>query len=65
MEILSSIADLCGILGFLISLYAANSVIKIKAELNLNSNKDSNKVKVSKAKIKGDFVGRDKSKTGK
>ena len=61
MEILSSISDVCGILGFLISIYAAASVIQIKTELSLTSNKDSNKVKVNKAKVKGDFVGRDKS----
>ncbi len=54
---ISIIADVCGILGFLISLFAVNKVYSIKKEI-----KENNKVNVSgKNKIGGDFVGRDKN----
>jgi hypothetical protein len=54
---LSIIASICGILGFLISLFAVNSVSNIKKEM-----KENNKVKVSgKTNVGGDFVGRDKN----
>jgi len=53
---ISIIADICGIFGFLISIFAVTKVYKIKKEI-----KDNNKVKVSgKTNIGGDFVGRDK-----
>ena len=53
---LSIIASVCGILGFLISLFAVKSVNNIKKEI-----KENNKVKVSgKTEIGGDFTGRDK-----
>ena len=53
---ISIIADICGILGFLISIFAVTKVYKIKKEI-----KDNNKVNVSgKIDIGGDFVGRDK-----
>lgn len=53
---LSIIASACGILGFLISLFAVNSVNNIKKEM-----KENNKVNVSgKTEIGGDFTGRDK-----
>jgi hypothetical protein len=56
MEIISIIADICGILGFIISIFAVNKVYNIKKEL-----KNNNKVDVSgKTTIGGDFVGRDK-----
>ena len=52
----SIIADICGILGFLISLFAVNKVYTIKKEM-----KNNNEVNVSgKTEIGGDFVGRDK-----
>jgi hypothetical protein len=55
MEItLSNIADICGILGFIISLIAVRSVIKINKRIN------SNNVSVSNSPILGDFTGRDK-----
>jgi hypothetical protein len=57
MEIVSTIADVCGIFGFIISLFAINKVYNIKKEL-----KNNNKVNVSDTNIKGDFVGRDKNK---
>lgn len=53
---ISIIADICGILGFLISIFAVNKVYKIKNEI-----KENNKVKVSgKTNIGRDFIGRDK-----
>lgn len=52
---ISVIADICGILAFLISLFVANSVHNIKKEIN------NNKVSVSgTTRIGGDFTGRDK-----
>ena len=54
---ISIIADICGILGFLISIFAVSKVYKIKKEIKCNNNK----VNVSgKTDIGGDFVGRDK-----
>lgn len=55
-NIITVIANICGILGFLISIFAVSKVYKIKKEI-----KDSNKVKVSgNTSVGGDFVGRDK-----
>lgn len=51
---LSTIADICGILGLLLGLYAAIGVIKI------NKRDNSNKVDATRAQVKGDFTGRDK-----
>jgi hypothetical protein len=51
---LSLIADLCGIAGFIISLFAIGAVIKINKKIN------SNNVNVKDTKIGGDFTGRDK-----
>ena len=51
---LSDIADICGILGFIISLFAIAGVIKIRKKIN------SNNVSVSNSPIGGDFTGRDK-----
>jgi hypothetical protein len=56
MEIISLIANICGILGFVISLFAVSKVYNIKKEL-----KNNNKVDVSgNTNVGGDFVGRDK-----
>jgi len=53
---ISTIADICGILGFFISIFAVSKVYKIKKEI-----KDNNKVNVSgTTTVGGDFVGRDK-----
>lgn len=53
---ISIIADVCGILGFVISLFAVSKVYNIKKEMANN-----NEIKVSgKTEIGGDFVGRDK-----
>lgn len=52
---ISILADFCGIIGFIISLFAINKVYNIKKDM-----KNNNKVNVSgKTKIAGDFVGRD------
>ena len=54
---LSFIADICGILGFAISLFTVSKVYKIKKEM-----RENNKVTVSgNTKIGGDFTGRDKN----
>lgn len=50
---LSFIADICGIAGFLLSLVAVGSVIKINKKIN------ANKVIVKNSEIGGDFTGRD------
>lgn len=52
---LSTIADICGIVGFIISLIAIGGVIKINKRIN------SNNVTVKKTDIGGDFTGRDKN----
>ncbi|WP_161499179.1 hypothetical protein [Flavipsychrobacter stenotrophus] len=53
---ISLIADICGILGFAISLFTVNKVYKITKEI-----KENNKVTVSgNTKVGGDFIGRDK-----
>jgi hypothetical protein len=51
----SLIANACSILSLLVSLFVANSVIKIKNEIG------NNKVSVSgNTRVGGDFTGRDK-----
>ncbi|MDR0604784.1 MAG: hypothetical protein LBG80_10820 [Bacteroidales bacterium] len=55
MDTISIIADICGILGFIISIFAVNKVYNIKKEL-----KNNNNVNVSDTNIGGDLVGRDK-----
>ncbi len=53
---LSIIASICGIVGFIISLFAVSKVYKIEKKVN-----DSNNVSVKgNTNIGGDFVGRDK-----
>ncbi len=54
---LSTIADVCGIIGFFISIFAVSKVYNIKKEM-----RENNKILVSgKTKIGGDFTGRDKN----
>jgi hypothetical protein len=56
MEVISVIANICGILGFIISIVTVNKVYNIKKDM-----KNNNKVDVSgKTTIGRDFVGRDK-----
>lgn len=52
---LSTVADICGIIGFIISLVAIGGVIKINKRIN------SNNVNVKSTTIGGDFTGRDKN----
>lgn len=55
-NLITVIANICGFLGFLISIFAVSKVYKIKKEI-----KDNNKVNVSgNTNVGGDFVGRDK-----
>ncbi|MFV0225489.1 hypothetical protein OBJ96_10370 [Empedobacter falsenii] len=54
---LSIVASICGIIGFLISIFAVSKVVKIEKRLN-NSNNVSLK---GNNNIGGDFVGRDKN----
>lgn len=55
-EIISTISDVCGILGFLISIYAASQVIKLKQKNTGDNNTQSNVT----GNIGRDYVGRDK-----
>lgn len=56
METISVIADVCGILGFIISIFAVSKVYNIKKEM-----RDNNKVSIKgNTDIGGDFTGRDK-----
>jgi len=55
-ELISTISDVCGILGFIISIFAASQVIKLKQKINGNNNTQSN----MNGNVGGDFVGRDK-----
>lgn len=53
---ISIVANICGILGFFISIFAVSKVYNIKKQI-----KNSNKVSVKDTKVGGDFVGRDKN----
>jgi hypothetical protein len=56
LETISIIADILGIFGFILSIFAVSKVYNIKKEI-----KDNNKVNVSgTTTVSGDFVGRDK-----
>jgi multisubunit Na+/H+ antiporter MnhG subunit len=51
---LSLIADICGIIGFVMSLVAVGGVVRINKKIN------SNKISTKDTTIGGDFTGRDK-----
>lgn len=53
---ISVVADICGIFGFLISIFAVSKVYNIKKQI-----KNSNKVSVKDTTVDGDFTGRDKN----
>lgn len=55
-ELISTISDICGILGFLVSIYTASVVVKLKQKIKGNNNTLSN----IKGNVGRDFVGRDK-----
>ncbi len=55
---ISVIADICGILAFVISLFVANTVYRIKKQIT-NSNNNSLNVSGT-TNVGGDFTGRDK-----
>jgi hypothetical protein len=55
---ISVIADICGILAFVVSLFVVNTVYKIKKQVTKINNND---VSVSgTTHVGGDFTGRDK-----
>ena len=55
---ISVIADICGILAFVVSLFVANTVYRIKKQV---SNSNNNSLNVSgTTSVGGDFTGRDK-----
>lgn len=56
-ELISTISDVCGILGFIISIFAAYQVIKLKQNINGNNNTQSN----MKGNVGRDYIGRDKN----
>ena len=56
-EFISVVANICGILGFIISLITVKQVYNVKKEIR---NSNNNKVRVSDTEIGGDFIGRDK-----
>ncbi|WP_336687833.1 hypothetical protein [Chryseobacterium bernardetii] len=55
-EIISTVSDVCGILGFLISIYATSQVIKLKQKNSGDNNIQSNVT----GNIGRDYIGRDK-----
>lgn len=57
MEIISILSDICGILAFLISIFAVSQIFKLKQKTQGNNN---NQINV-KGNIGRDFVGRDKN----
>lgn len=52
---ISTLADICGILGFLVSLIAIGGVIKINKKIN------STNMTVQDTHVGGDITGRDKT----
>jgi len=55
---ISIIADICGILSFIVSLFVVNTVYKIKKEFTNSNNNDISVTGTTK--VGGDFTGRDK-----
>lgn len=55
-EIISIIANICGILGFFISIFAVTKVIKLTQQIK----GDNNNTVSMKGDVGGNFVGRDK-----
>lgn len=56
-ETISLIANICGILGFFISIFAVAKVFKLKQEIKGDNNNTVN----FKGEVGGNFVGRDKN----
>jgi len=56
-ETISLIANICGILGFFISIFAVAKVFKLKQDIKGDNNNTVN----MKGKVGGDFIGRDKN----
>lgn len=55
-EAISIVADICGILGFLLGIFAVSKVFKLKQQIKGNDNNTVN----FKGNVEGGFVGRDK-----
>ncbi|MFZ4929564.1 hypothetical protein [Chryseobacterium sp. Mn2064] len=55
-ETISTISDICGILGFIISIFAASQVLKLKQRIKGDNNTNVN----MKGNVGGDFTGRDR-----
>jgi hypothetical protein len=55
-ETISTISDICGILGFIISVFAASQVLKLKQRIKGDNNNNVN----MKGNVGGDFIGRDR-----
>jgi hypothetical protein len=55
-ETISIIANICGILGFFISIFAVSKVFKLKQQIKGDNNNNVN----FKGDVGGNFVGRDK-----
>ena len=56
-ETISLIANICGILGFFISIFAVAKVLKLKQQIK----GDNNTLVNMKGDVKGDFTGRDRN----
>jgi hypothetical protein len=56
-ETISIIANICGILGFFISIFAVTKVFKLKQQIK----GDNNNTISMKGDVSGNFVGRDKN----
>lgn len=55
-ETISIIANICGILGFFISIFSVTKVFKLKQQIKGDNNSTVN----MKGDVGGNFVGRDK-----
>lgn len=56
-EIISTISDICGILGLILSIFATSQVLKIKQKIK----GDNNNQITYKGNVGSDFIGRDKN----
>lgn len=56
-ETISILANICGIMGFLLSLYATSQILKIKQKIE----GDNNTTTSFTGSVGGDFIGRDKN----
>lgn len=57
IELISTISDICGIIGLGLAFYAVNQVRKIKQTIKGDNNTQS----TLEGKVGGDFIGRDRN----